>query len=223
MSVKRTLSVAALAIVALLALASSALAASITLNRQCYVSPKIGLGTTIDVTGTGFTPGEAVFAQIPAPAGLLSFTETTVGPEGSFSAQLTHVLPAGINPVAEDETMQIKGVLSGAILAQSPFQLTNLAVQLHPASARPHKKVSYHFAGFSPHKPIYGHYLHAGKVVSTHRFGRARGACGLLTARAPIYPGRSRFSRYTVQFDQSKRYNKHASPKIDTSVTILRF
>jgi hypothetical protein len=119
--------------------------------------------------------------------------------------------------------MQIKGVLSGAILAEAPFALTNLAVKTNPTAARPNKKISFSFAGFTPGQPIHGHYLHRRRVVLTHKFGQAQGACGLLRLRSRIYPGKSRYSSYTVQFDDSSRYAKSAAPKIDTTVSIERF
>ena len=40
-------------------------------------------GTAVVISGSGFTAGEAVFAQIPAPGGLSGFTETTVNPDGT--------------------------------------------------------------------------------------------------------------------------------------------
>jgi hypothetical protein len=220
---KKTLAAVALATASMLAAASGALAGTISLNHGCYVSSSIAAGATIQVTGSGFTPGEAVFAQIPAPDGLLSFVEVTVGPEGAFVATLTHVLPVSIDPVAENEKMQIKGVLSEQILAEEPFQLTNLAVKLSPPAAAPKKKVTYMFSGFAAGAIVYGHYLHKGRVTATRKFGKATGACGLLKTKAPIYPGKSRYSKYAVQFDNAKKYKRNASPKIDTSLTIFHF
>jgi hypothetical protein len=213
----------ALAGVVTVAAAPGAGAATVGLDRTCYVSTAIGAGVTIQVTGSGFTPGEAVFAQIPAPAGLLSFVETTVGPTGELAATLTKVLPPGIEPVVEAEKMQIKGVLSGAILAEAPFELTNLGVKLNPPSASPRAKVSYELAGFTPGKPIYGHYLHKGRVALTYRFGVASGPCGVLRTKARLYPGTSRFSSYQVQFDDSKRYSPRTSPKVNAGVNIIAF
>lgn len=204
-------------------LASVASAATVGLSSACYVAPAVGQGTTIQVSGGGYTPGEAVFAQIPVPSGLLSFVETTVAANGSISASLADVIPPNIGPVVEKETLQIKGVLSGAILAEAPFELTNLAVETKPSFARPSKKVSFSFAGFAAGKPIYGHYLHKGRVALTHDFGVAQGACGTLKSKSRIFPGHARYSSYAVQFDNSSGYSKSSAPKVDTSVTIERF
>ena len=49
--------------------------------------------------------------------------------------------------------MQVKGVLSGQILAEAPFQITNLAVATKPPTAPYGHVVKYTFAGFRPNKP----------------------------------------------------------------------
>lgn len=96
-------------------------------------------------------------------------------------------------------------------------------MKTNPPSARPKKKVKYIFAGFKAGKAIYGHNLHKGKVAETYKFGKAKGPCGVLKAKARIYPGHSRYSHYKAQFDNSKKYSKKASPRINTTVSVLRF
>ncbi|HLI31843.1 MAG TPA: hypothetical protein VKU89_03765 [Solirubrobacteraceae bacterium] len=213
----------ALCSAALLCSPAALAAPTIATSRACYVQQVIAKGVTIEVTGSGFTPGELVFAQIPAPGGLLDFVEATVSAQGTISATLPNVIPTGIEPTIEHERMQIKGVLSGAILAEAPFELTNLGVAMHPSVARPDRKVAYRFAGFTPGQPIYGHYLHHGHVALTHRFGRAEGPCGTLSARARFFPGRSSFSTYDVQFDDSKGFRAGSAPKVTTKLTIFHF
>ena len=208
----------ALCAAALIAAPAAFAAGSVATGKACYVA-KGSEGVDVDVTGSGFTAGEAVFAQIPAPGGLAGFTETTVNPDGTISATIDKVFPEGIEPVAEKRTMQIKGVLSDQILAEVPFQITNLAVKTIPATASYHKVVTYKFAGFRPHKPIFGHYFRGGKLVITHKFGKASGPCGLLQAKSKLFPGNGpRNARYKVQFDDSKKVNPKATPKIVTSL-----
>jgi hypothetical protein len=173
----------------------------------------------VDVSGSGFTAGEAVFAQVPAPGGLAGFAEATVNPDGTLGATVEHVFPGGIEPVAEKKTMQIKGVLSGQILAEVPFQITNLAVKTVPATATYHRVVTYVFAGFRPHKQIFGHYFRHKHLVVTHKFGKAKGPCGILHAKSKLFPGHGpRNAKYKVQFDDSKKVNPKAKPKIVTSL-----
>jgi hypothetical protein len=193
-------------------------AGTIATGRACYVA-KGSEGVNIDVSGSGFTAGEAVFAQVPAPGGLAGYVEATVNPDGTLSATVEHVYPGGIEPVAEKKVMQIKGVLSDQILAEVPFQITNLAVKTVPATASYHKVVTYVFAGFRPHKPIFGHYFRHNHLVVTHKFGKSKGPCGILHAKAKLFPGNGpRGAKYKVQFDDSKKVNPKAKPKIVTSL-----
>jgi hypothetical protein len=222
LSVRKTLAVTAtaLAVLGALVVAPAASAAgTFTLSSPCYVATAIGKGATISLTGSGFPPGEPVDAQIPAPGGLLAFTEVTVGPDGSLSATIPDVSPESIDPVAEKETMQIKAVLSGQLLAEAPFELTNLAVRTKPPTAAYTHVVTYMFSGFAPGKPIFGHYLRHGHVVVTHKFGKSTGACGLLKAKSKLFPGNGPSNAtYKIQFDDSKRYNPKVARKIVTKL-----
>jgi hypothetical protein len=219
MKPRKCLLVVLSALLAALIVAPAASAAgTITTGRACYVA-KGSEGVNIDVSGSGFTAGEAVFAQVPAPGGLAGYVEATVNPDGTLSATVEHVFPGGIEPVAEKKVMQIKGVLSDQILAEVPFQITNLAVKTVPATASYHKVVTYVFAGFRPHKPIFGHYFRHNHLVVTHKFGKSKGPCGILHAKAKLFPGNGpRGAKYKVQFDDSKKVNPKAKPKIVTSL-----
>ena len=202
----------------LVAAPAASAAGSVATGRACYVAAG-NEGVNVDVSGSGFTPGEAVFAQIPAPGGLAGFAETTVNPDGTLAAIVQHVFPQSIEPVAQSMKMQIKGVLSDQILAEIPFQITNLAVKTKPAVAPYHRVVKYIFAGFRPHKPIFGHYFRGGKLAVTHKFGKAKGPCGILHAKSRLFPGHGpRNAKYKVQFDNSKKVNRKARPKIVTTL-----
>jgi hypothetical protein len=61
---------------------------------------------SVGVSGSGFAPGELVFAQIPAPGGLAGFAEATVAPDGTVNTTIEHVFPGGIDPVAVPERRQ---------------------------------------------------------------------------------------------------------------------
>lgn len=206
------------ALVALIAAPAASAAGSVSTTKACFVAEG-SEGVSVGVSGSGFTPGELVFAQIPAPGGLAGFTEITVAPDGTIAGTIEHVFPASIDPVAENMTMQVMGVLSSQILAESPFQITNLGVATKPAVAPYSKVVKYTFAGFRPGKPIFGHYSRHGKLVLTHKFGKATGACGILHTKAKLFPGSGpKAAKYKVQFDDSKKLTPKADPKIVTSL-----
>ncbi len=218
---RKTVAIAAMtgALAALAVNPAAAAAATVATGKACYEATGIGKGANIAVSGSGFTPGEEVFAQIPAPGGLLGFVETTVAPDGSIATTLPDISPETIDPVAEKRVMQIKGVLSSQILAEVPFELTNLAVRTKPPTASYGKVVTYTFSGFRGGKPIFGHYLRHNHLVVTHKFGKAKGACGLLSAKAKLFPGHGpATAKYKVQFDTHRKYLKKASPKIVTGL-----
>jgi hypothetical protein len=219
MKPKRRLPLALFALCAAASIAAPAAASAATVEtgRGCYVA-KGSEGVDIDVTGSGFTAGEDVFAQVPAPGGLGAVDDTTVAPDGTIKVTVENLYPESIEPIAEKKMMQIKGILSGQILAEVPFQVTNLAVKTVPATASYHKVVTYIFAGFRPHKPVFGHFFRGGKLVVTHKFGKATGPCGTLQAKSKLFPGNGpRDAKYKVQFDDSKKVDPKAKPKIVTS------
>jgi hypothetical protein len=203
---------------ALIAAPAASAAGTVGTGKACYVAEG-SEGVSVDVTGSGFTPGEEVFAQVPAPGGLAGDTVTTVAPDGTVSATIEGIFPNGDEPVAETMQVQIQGVLSEQILAEAPFQITNLAVKTVPPTGSYHKVVTYVFAGFSPNAPIFGHYFRHGKLAVTHKFGTAEGPCGTLHAKSKLFPGNGpRDAKYKVQFDDSKKPNPKAAPKIVTSL-----
>ena len=110
-------------------------------------------------------------------------------------------------------------MLSEQILAEAPFRITNLGVATKPPTAPYSHVVKYSFAGFRPGKPIFGHYFSHNHLVVTHKFGKATGACGLLSVKAKLFPGHGpNGAKYKVQFDDSKKVNPKAAPKIVTSL-----
>jgi hypothetical protein len=206
------------ALVALIAAPSASAAGIVAPTQACFVADSSG-ETNVGVTGSGFTPGEEVFAQIVAPGGLAGFADTTVAPDGTVAATIENVFPEVNGPLAEAKPLQIKGVLSGAILAESSVSLTNLAVATKPPTAAYGKVVQYMFSGFRPGKPIFGHFFRGGKLAVTHKYGKAKGPCGLLHTKSKLFPGNGpKTANYKVQFDNSKKVNPKATPKIVTTL-----
>ncbi|MFT3866182.1 MAG: hypothetical protein QM729_18110 [Solirubrobacterales bacterium] len=203
---------------ALIAAPPAAAAGTVSTTSACFVATG-NEGVSVGVTGSGFTPGEEVFAQIPAPDGLEGYSTVTVASDGTINTTIENVFPGTIDPVAETMTVQIEGILSEQVYAETSFQITNLAVATKPAVAPYSKTVKYAFAGFRPGKPIFGHYSRGGHLVLTHKFGKATGACGILHVKAKLFPGHGpKSAKYKVQFDDSKKLRKTATPKIVTSL-----
>ena len=111
--------------------------------------------------------------------------------------------------------MQIKGVLSGQILAEVPFQITNLAVKTGPPTAAFHKVVNYTFAGFRPGqadlRPLLPRQASSSSPTSS---ARPPAPAASSQTKAKLFPGNGpRGAKYKVQFDDSKKVNPKASPE----------
>jgi len=194
-----------LAVLALSVFSNSATAATIQTDKACY--PAVGsVGADMNISGQGFAPGELVSAEVPDKAGLMGFVDGTVAADGSLSLALDSIYPPGIDPVAYPETLQIKDVLSGAILASTSFYLTNLTV----TSKVRHGKAKLQLAGFTPGRQIFAHYL-AGRKKITDKLGKASGPCGLLKTSSQLP---SIGDSFIAQFDSSRKYIKKTAPQV---------
>ncbi len=199
-------------------MATQAQAAGISIPVSCVVVREVKPATVMPVTGTGFTPGDDI--DIESSPGSL-FTSTTAASDGTFGGGIPlspFTLFNSEAPQVGTFTLTATDEGTGAV-ATAQFEAATLAVVTKPTEARANRKVTFSFSGFRPGKEIYAHYLRKGKVTATAKFGRATGPCGTLRKRAHFYPGRERYDRYTVQFDNSKRYSHKAEPQYRATVT----
>jgi len=204
------------------ALAAPASAATISVDKACYVNTATG-PAPLTVTGSGFDPGESV--QI---AGGTTVIDTTADATGSLTAtgsapelttkaagtRLTTLTATGFDPATGATTSASTQALSA-----------NLAVSTKPLSVPVNelskRKVTFTFSGFTPGKDIYGYYLRK-RVVATTRFGKATGPCGTLKHKAFLLPpGQSTTVRYGLVFESVARYSKTAFPHVTALVQFL--
>jgi hypothetical protein len=196
------------------AAAAPASAATLSLNKPCYVSAG-SKRAAMNLLGSGFVPGDMV--EISSSDGSVA-TSTTVNASGDIAATTGAPIPAFSLPGAKAVTLTAQDFTAAGttITATARTQAAQLAVDTKPAQARLSKKVTWYFSGFKPGRFIYGHYLH-NKPVARAKFGRAKGPCGVLKVKAQFYPGgHPRFKSYGLQIDDSTGYSKHASPRIVT-------
>lgn len=197
------------------ALASQASAATISVNKSCYVTSSLKHRAQMTVVGSGFVPGDTV--SLSSADGTVGGSGS-VGPTGTIS--ITTGAPVGFKAIAEETTGVTATDFSanGQITATTTVNAAPLGVKTKPARAKFTHPVTFTFSGFKPGKQIYAHFLHP-KPVARERFGKAKGVCGVLKTKALLYPGgHPRFKTYKLQFDDSKAYSRHASPRIDTKL-----
>ena len=201
----------------------AASAPSVASNRACYVNTSSLAPITI--TGAGWTAGHTIRLT---SADL--FATATIAGDGTFSATIDGAPLNTTDPAAKtelvtatDEGESTTGAPPTGQSASVRFQVANLAVATRPQQSNPAKKVRFSFSGFAPGKPIYAHYVRGRRVVATQRFGTTKGACGMLQRRALLFPGgHPRYSSYTVQFDDARRYGRASAPKLVSSIVLFR-
>lgn len=193
---------------------AQASAATIAVAKRCYVNPVSG-PTSMTVQGSGFTPGDQIL--ITSSDGSVDTTAAATA-SGTITASMHAPSPPFTAPGEKTVTLTATDFpLAGpALTATTPVTVAPLLAATKPREARFTSKVTWFFSGFDTGKYIYAHYLRK-RQVALARFGRAAGPCGLLTVRARLYPGgHPRFRSYGVQIDDSRRYDKNASPKLVT-------
>jgi hypothetical protein len=164
-------------------------------------------------------PGDQV--TINSSEGWAGESGVIAGPTGAFSVSVQAPQPPFELPGQQTVTLTAEDFsVGGTITATAPATVAPLGVSTVPQQAPLSHKLTWYLSGFAPGKYIYVHYLHR-KPVALAKLGRAKGACGVLTTRAHVYPNlHPRYRKYSVQIDDARHYSKHAAPKIDTTLNI---
>jgi hypothetical protein len=195
--------------------AAQASAATISVAQACVVNADPAVGSPMVVTGAGFTPGDSI--DLSTPTGD-AFGTATADVSGDFSVQMSAPTLPTVNPAAAAFALGATDETDGVTTASTTINVANLAVATNPAQAKPTKKVTWTFSGFTSGAEIYAHYLHGKKVTATTKFGRATGACGLLKTKAKFYPGKAKYGSYNVQVDDSRHYSSKSLPHLDATL-----
>lgn len=192
---------------AVLAGPATASAAEIRVDRSCYLQTG-SAAPTVDLTGSGFTPG-AAFQVLLDGRPILGGTGT-VDPNGTIRGRVTAPLLGGA-----DEERHTIDVQEGANAARARFTVTRFLADFAPSRGNPATlRVRFEVAGFglaTPRPNVYLHYVRPnGRLRQTIRLGRARGSCGRIarTARRRLFPFQAEPGRWRLQFDTSRRYRR---------------
>jgi hypothetical protein len=104
-------------------------------------------------------------------------------------------------------------------------KVTRLSVEQTPTAAATSQRVRFRGRGFTDlTRPIYVHYVFAGKSKKTVELGLPTGDCGLFSVRRKQFPFKKSPQRgvWTLQFDQEERYNPKASPRVPLTIKVQR-
>src|SRR5688572_28698829 len=169
---------------ALAFLAPSAGAATLTLDRGCYLAkqPRLPGGQAINVLAEGFAP------HAPVTFSFASGPVLTVNADASGRAVGAFAAPS-IGPPTVFEGTRTLTAADGTATASALVQLRQLAADFLPSSGNPRTlRVRFYVYGFGPlltalgrstSQPVYEHVLDpAGKRRATILVGRTSGPCG---------------------------------------------
>lgn len=198
------------ALLAFGALATHASAATLTVDRACYVL--VG-SPAMSFSGSGYRPHSEVV--ITSPDGTVD-TSVRANAAGYISGSSAPPTPDFTAPGAK---VVVVTAADHGITATVPVHVTVLGWEHGPVKRAPglrafDEKTDWSFSGFIPGRLIYGHYLYRGEPVARATFGRAAGACGVLRVRAKLFPTTAHERRYRVQYDDSRRYSTQSVPRI---------
>jgi len=190
--------------------------------KPCYVAAQENQREFVTVSGHNFSPFGYVDLYID------DIAQQGVGatPQADVFGNLSGAVQA---PFVEDGqrafTLRAAEHDNSAIFATATSTVTRLAVAQQPASAATSQRVRFRGRGFTDlTRPVYMHYVFAGKSKKTARIGVPKGDCGLFSVKRKQFPFKKspQVGVWTIQFDQSLRYDPQASPRVPLTIKVRR-
>jgi hypothetical protein len=195
--------------------AAGAQAGTLRLDKRCY-----HVGDPMRSVGAGFKPGEQMMLT-----GAFTDAPVTVERNGGFQVYMNPLVPHNTNGARPSDVLHARLRVSNPHnkkhRASVPYMVANYAFDSR-SSANPRARRTWYFSGFRPNATIYGHFVKGSKVV-THRFAKARGACGLAHARAagvPVPRRALKSGRWTIQIDTSRAFAAHRQGSLEKTVAV---
>ncbi len=190
-------------------LPSTASAATLTLDRSCYVRGGPGLQQPIIATATGLTPG----AFYNVGYRLKGQEETgyafgTADASGSIILTIqSYFAGATLGPFVGDGTVVLREGAQGATLAEASTRVTNAGVEAKGTRGKRRWFVT-GLAPISTGRTYWAHYLRGGKVKGSMKLGTPSGPCGVYRGRRPLTPF-AKPGNYTLHITMNRKYDKN--------------
>ena len=198
-------------IAALLVVPGAASAATASVDRACY--PGDG-SSQIVVTGSGYTPNEAVNLMIGG--GIVGVT--TADASGNVRTTFPVPAPPTTGKSKNDQGYEMS-LVQGGLTATVPFRTARVVGDFSPSNGRPATlRVRFSAYGFGvatptgqPMPKVYVHYVDPKrKVKKTISLGAGVAPCGTIakTALRKLFPFNPRSGEWTLQFDTNPVYHR---------------
>jgi hypothetical protein len=190
--------------------------------KPCYVVANETQREPVVLAGSGFTPFAYVDIYVDDIQGDVVGDAPQAGFDGSLNGSvLAPVIDEGQRTftlrAAEHDTPDRRAVVTSKV--------TRLSVEQNPPAAATSDRVRFRGRGFTDlTKPLYMHYVFAGKSKKTISLGLPKGVCGLFSVRRKQFPFKKSPQRgvWTIQFDQTPKYDPKASPRVPLTIKVTR-
>lgn len=219
---RRILSAAA-PVVAVLATAAGAQAATVATN-PCVVDLGIVGATNMPIAGTGFTPGSQVTVRYssavsPTPAYLTSVTADLAGNIA------TAVRPPLFNKFdTQEQTFDLTATEDAkpANVGTSTYRQVRLGYVTTPARGKPNRIATHTVRGFPIGRRTYLHFRFHGQTQRSVLLGTTSSPCGIVSKRLALVPTKTHAGKWTVYVDQVRRYSKATKPQLKYAFVLTR-
>jgi hypothetical protein len=190
--------------------------------KPCYVAAQEDQREFVAVSGHNFTPFQYVDLYIDDIA--------QQGEGAQPQADLHGLLKGSVQApfIEEGERSFVLRATerdNAAMFATYQSKVTRLSVEQTPAAAATSDRVRFRGRGFTDlTRPVYMHYVFAGKSKRTVQLGLPTGDCGLFSVRRKQFPFKKspQVGVWTIQFDQSFKYDPKASPRVPLTIKVRR-
>lgn len=190
--------------------------------KPCYVVANENQREFVPVIGHNFTPFAFVDIYVDEIAGDIVGQRPQVDANGALTGSVkAPVIDEGQRPF----TLRAQEADPPANSVTVTSKVTRLSVAQVPSSAATGDRVRFRGRGFTDlTKPIYMHYVFGGKSKKTIGLGLPTGDCGLFSVRRKQFPFKKSPQRgvWTIQFDQSVKYDPKASPRVPLTIKVQR-
>ena len=185
--------------------------------KPCYVVANEAQREFVPVIGHNFTPFAHVNIFVDEIAGDIVGDQPQVAADGSLTGSVKA-------PVIDEGQRPFTLRAQEADPPANSVTVTSKVAQV-PSSAATRDRVRFRGRGFTDlTKPIYMHYVFGGKSKKTIQLGLPTGDCGLFSVRRKQFPFKKspQVGVWTIQFDQSLKYDPKASPRVPLTVKVRR-
>lgn len=187
---------------------AAAEAASLSLDRTCYVRGGPNAQQPIVATATGLTPG----AFYNVGYSLKGQAETgyafgTADATGSIILSInSYFAGSTVGPFAGEAEVVLREGATGPTLATSATRVTNAGVDAK-GTKRNRRWFVTGLAPLSTGTTYWAHYLRGSKVKGSMKIGKPSGPCGVYRGRRPLTPF-AKPGNYTLHITMDRRYDK---------------